>query len=90
MNGAKKETVQIDKRLFLDCFKIICGGIDSQDVLERASAGLYDKLEKMINRELYTVYKTAVTEEERAAARIKYLDRVGISRDFRWEYNSEE
>lgn len=45
---------------------------------------LEDKLEAMARRDLYTQMKTAATEEERAAARREYLDRVGIPEGFRW------
>lgn len=78
------EQIQIDKELFYDCVKIICAGIDSRDVWDRAATGLYDKLEKIVNRQLYTQYKTAETAEEREQARLKYLDSVGIPKDFRW------
>lgn len=37
-----------------------------------------------MNRELYTKYKTAPTKEEQEKARIKYLDRKGYHKDFRW------
>lgn len=45
---------------------------------------LEGKLDKLVNRELYTKYKTALTDEQREAARQEYLDRKGIHPDFRW------
>lgn len=44
---------------------------------------LLTKLDKMVQRELFTKYKNAITPEEREKARIKYLDSVGIHQDFR-------
>lgn len=38
----------------------------------------------MVERELYTRSKTALTEEEREKARQEYLDRRRIPEDFRW------
>lgn len=42
--------------------------------------GLEQKLEAMVRHELYAKYKTALTPEEREAARQRYLDERGISR----------
>ena len=46
--------------------------------------GLERKLDTMVNRELYSKYKTAPTEEEREKSRQEYLDRRGIPENFRW------
>ena len=46
--------------------------------------GLEEKMEAMVRRELYTRYKTALTEEEREKARKEYLERIGMHNDFRW------
>jgi len=46
--------------------------------------GLEQKMDTMVERELYTKSKTAPTEEEREKARQEYLDRRGIQADFRW------
>ena len=45
---------------------------------------LNEKLDRMVNRNLYTKYKTAPTEEEKEKARQEYLDRKGIHSSFRW------
>ena len=45
---------------------------------------LKEKYEKMVNRSLYTKYKTAIIEEEKEKARQEYLDRKGIHSNFRW------
>jgi hypothetical protein len=46
--------------------------------------GLEQKLDAMVKRELYTKYKTAPTEAEKEEARQKYLDKVGMLKDFRY------
>lgn len=43
-----------------------------------------EKLDRMVDRELYTQYKRAATPGEREAARQKYLDKKGIPDSFRW------
>ena len=45
---------------------------------------LETKLHAMADRELYTAYKTATTEEARQDARRRYLDSRGIPESFRW------
>ena len=42
------------------------------------------KLDAMLNRQLYSRYKTAPTEEEREQARQEYLDRRGVPQSYRW------
>ena len=46
--------------------------------------GLEKKLDTMINRELYSKYKTVATEEEREKYRQEYLEKKGIPESFRW------
>ena len=55
-----------------------------EELDKRVFSGLTDKVQKIIDRELYTTYKTAPTEEERERARQKYLDSKGIPESFRW------
>ena len=49
---------------------------------EKIVEELQQKLDSVINRNLYTKYKTALTEEEKA--REEYLDRKGIHSSFQW------
>ena len=42
------------------------------------------KIDKMIEHDLYTTWKTCKNDEEREKARQEYLDRKGIPKDFRW------
>ena len=43
-----------------------------------------EKYDSIVNRKLYTKYKTAPTEEEKEKARQEYLNKKGIHSDFRW------
>lgn len=84
MNDKKEPTVQIEKSLFLDCVSLICAEIDDVELWRKTADRLEEKLKKMVNRKLYTTYKTAETEEEREAARVKYLESIGMPRGYRW------
>ena len=58
--------------------------LDQKREAEDIRKGLEKKLDTMANRELYSKYKTAPTEEEREKARQEYLKKVGMHRSFRW------
>ena len=74
--------VQISEELFLNLVKYhLCG---LEDFSEPIQKGLQEKLDKIVERNLYTQSKTADTVEEREKARLEYLDRKGISEKFRW------
>ena len=51
---------------------------------EKIIKELKEKYDKIVNRNLYTKYKTAPTEEEKEKARQEYLNRKGIHSSFRW------
>ena len=75
--------VQIDQDFFLD----LCDYLSQQDDPE--ANALFDraceKLDKMIDREIFSLYKRAATAAERESYRQRYLDRRGISNGFRSE-----
>ena len=58
--------------------------LDDDSCTEDVKKGLEQKMDTMVERELYTKSKTAPSEEEREKARQEYLDRRGIQADFRW------
>ncbi len=58
--------------------------LDETDCAEDIVIALNQKLNSMIDRKLYTQYKTAPTEEEKERARQEYLDRKGYHPDWRW------
>ena len=78
----QNETVQIPYDLFLDLAMYHLRGED--DFEEKIRQGLEKKLDAMLNRQLYSRYKTAPNEEEREQARQEYLDRRGVPRSYRW------
>ena len=74
--------IQISEQLFLNLLLYhLEGETDLQDEIVK---GLNQKLDSVINRLLYTKYKTANSEAEREKARQEYLDRKGYHEDFRW------
>ena len=69
------KNVQIPYELFVDLVLYHLNGEDDFD--EEIRQGLEQKLDAMLNRQLYSQYKTAPTEEQREQARQEYLDRRG-------------
>lgn len=57
---------------------------DNEEINNLIIFELEEKLSKMSRHEDYTKSKMAPTEEEREHYRQKYLDNVGMHRDFRW------
>ena len=76
------KTVQIPYDLFLDLAMYHLRGEDAYE--EEIRHGLEQKLDAMLNRQLYSRYKTAPTEAEREQARQEYLDRRGVPQNYRW------
>ena len=76
------KTVQIPYGLFLDLAMYHLRGEDEYE--DEICRGLEQKLDAMLNRQLYSRYKTAPTEEEREQARQEYLDRRGVPQSYRW------
>ena len=74
--------VQISEDLFLSLIKyhILEYYNEEEKIVER----LQEKFDRVVNRSLYTKYKTAPTEEEKEKARQEYLNRKGIHSSFRW------
>lgn len=78
----KMKSVQIPYDLFIDLAMYHLRGED--DFEEEIRQGLEKKLDAMLNRQLYSQYKTAPTEEQREQARQEYLDRRGVPQSYRW------
>lgn len=85
--------VQIDWELFLDLYDYFFSdpapeGYEADEIRK----AITDKVDKIINRELFTKYKRTPTGAEREAARQAYLDHRGIHRDWRTatEYHAPE
>ena len=76
------KNVQISQELFIAITIYFLLG--QEELSPEIEKGLELKLDALVKRELYTKYKTALTEEEREKARQEYLDKIGMHRDFRW------
>ena len=76
------KSVQIPYELFVDL--VLYHLNDEDDYQDDIRQGLSQKLDAMLNRQLYTQYKTAPTEEQREQARQEYLDRRGVPQSYRW------
>ena len=76
------KSVQIPYELFVDL--VLYHLNDEDDFQDNIRQGLLQKLDAMLNRQLYSQYKTAPTEEQREQARQEYLDRRGVPQSYRW------
>ena len=76
------KNVQISQELFMKLLRYHL--LDDDSCTEDVKKGLEQKMNAIVERELYTKSKTAPTEEEREKARQGYLDRRRIQADFRW------
>lgn len=76
------KSVQIPYDLFVDL--VLYHLNDEDDFQDDIRQGLSQKLDAMLNRQLYSQYKTAPTEEQREQARQEYLDRRGVPQSYRW------
>ena len=74
--------VQISENLFLSLIKYHI--FECYNEKEKIVEELQQKFDGIINRNLYTKYKTAPTAEEKEKAKQEYLDRKGIHSSFRW------
>ena len=59
--------------------------LDQEQEADDIRKGLEKKLDAMVNREVYSKFKTAPTEEEREKFRQEYLDRKGMQESFIWK-----
>lgn len=78
----KNKNVQIPYELFFQFLQYHLMDMDGNE--EKIKEELEKKLNSLVERELYSRYKTAPTEEEKEKYRQEYLDRRGIPKDFRW------
>ena len=76
------KNVQISQELFMKLFRYHL--LDDDSCTDDVKKGLEQKMNAMVERELYTKSKIAPTEKEREKSRQEYLDKRGIQKDFRW------
>lgn len=74
--------IQIDEELFVMLVRFHL--LDDDLWQEEIRKALEKKLDAIINRNLYTQYKTADSPAEQEKARQEYLDRKGYRPSFRW------
>lgn len=74
------KNVQISTELFIDLYDYICEQEDekSLDLCRKMT----EKIDSLIDREIFTKYKRAATPSERERYRQQYLDRKMISKSF--------
>lgn len=70
---------------FMLYYKYAAEHREEDGAVEALYQKLEDKLDKLIDHDLYTRYKCAPTAEEKEAARQEYLDRRGVPEAFRWK-----
>ena len=84
------KNIQITEELFVKLIKYHFSdeiGYDNDEIFDLAREikfELRQKMDRISRRSYYTDYKTAETEQEREAARKKYLDERGVPESFRW------
>ncbi len=82
--------IQITQDLFVKILKYFYSEefeLDDDELCEiyrEIKSGIDKKLDAISRRSYYTEYKTADTDEAKEKARQKYLDAVGMHRDFRY------
>lgn len=76
------KNVMIPEELFGKIIKYYL--LDQEQEADDIRKGLENKLDAMVNREVYSKFKTAPTEEEREKFRQEYLEKKGIQESFRW------
>lgn len=84
----KEKKVQIPFKTFIGLLTLtddLINGYDIElDKVQELHQVLNNKLDAMEKRELYTKYKTAKNEEEQKKARLEYLEKIGMPKNFRW------
>ena len=80
--GFQGGNVMIPEELFGKIIKYHL--LDQEQEADDIRKGLENKLDAMVNREVYSKFKTAPTEEEREKFRQEYLEKKGIQESFRW------
>lgn len=84
----KEKQVQIPLKTLLTTLIVTDDLINGRDIdieqVKELHKVINQKLDAMEKRNLYTTYKTSQNEEEKEKARLEYLEKAGIPKDFRW------
>lgn len=76
--------IQITEDLFVMLVKYHLCDLRDPEQENAIKTALKDKLDALVKHNLYTTFKTAKTPQEREAARQKYLEGIGLHKDWRW------
>lgn len=81
----KEKQIQISEQFFIELLNFVVDEeVRTTENQDRLIKSFQRKIDKMVEHDLYTTYKTSKNDEEREQARQEYLDRKGIPKDFRW------
>ena len=80
--------IQIPSDLFFDICDYFFNEQD-ENLADDIRGQLDTKIDKLVNHELFSRYKTAPTGVERERARQEYLDRRGVPGNFRTDEEQE-
>ena len=85
----KEQQIQISKKSFRDLYLLIIAlddyelDYDTRELVQALETAIEGKLEAMARRQAFTEYKTAEpSTEDRETKRQKYLELVGVHRDW--------
>ena len=78
------KSVKIDLQTFIKLMRYFTLEEHTNELYGQIKADIDCKTDNLVKHELYTVYKTAETEEEREKARLEYLDKIGMRDSFRY------
>mgnify|MGYP004519961367 CR=1 FL=1 len=82
---AKEKQIQIPEKLFtMMAAFVLIENYRTEEHAKDIEKGIYEKLDRMQEHDLYTKYKCAPTEEQKEKARKEYLEKKGIHPSFRW------
>ena len=84
----KEKQVQIPLKTLLTALIITDDLINNREIdmkqVQELHNAINKKLDAMEKRELYTKYKTSQNKEEQEKARLEYLNKANIHKDFRY------
>lgn len=90
MYTTRPKSIQIEFSFFLDLFFFVLEHDDPDDPkYHRIRTAFNKKIDAMERHNLYTLYKSGVSEEIRQKAREEYLDKLGIRDAFRWNSSQD-
>ena len=84
----KEKKVQIPLKTLLTALIVTDDLINNREIdmeqVQELHKAINKKLDAMEKRELYTKYKTSQNKEEQEKARLEYLNKANIHKDFRY------